>query len=458
MPRLQPESLSACAASDPYEEVADPAAFAALVAAHLLAPGAGATVAGASVEFVRRGQGRGLAQHRVVLRDAAGEREAQVSAVVFDGTQRAVRAWERAAATLPASAGPLLPAALVADRGILLQTFPFDHQLPALGRLTAGAWPELAAALAPALGRAPERWQAEPARYRVGIRASVRLTVPAAAAEPERVLYAKVHARTELATRDRDLHAALAAAVAADPTAAELGFAPVVATLPDRGVVVHAEVTGTPLGDLLPSPAAGRPAVRRVARALAALHRLDLPESAPLHDLERSGPERLRRDAARLVAARPDLAPLVAEVEAAALAGLVSAEPRAAAVHGDLKPAHVIMDGDRAVLLDLDKLASGNPVLDVVSMAQKLSRGRAATGALGGLAGAFVREYFAHAPAAWADHFAPQWAAALLAEAANLGKTVRGRERLRERNGRADRPDLLLAQAHATLSGVRTAA
>ena len=457
MPRLQTESLSACTACDPYEEVADPAAFAALVAAHLLAPGADAVVVGASVEFARRGQGRGLAQHRVVLRDAAGEREAQVSAVVFDGAQRAARAWGRVAATLPASVGPLLPAALVADRGILLQTFPFDHQLPALGRLAAGAWPELAAALAPALGRAPEQWQVEPARYRVGIRASVRLIVPAADAAPERVLYAKTHAKAEVATRDRDLHVALAAAVAADPTAAELGFAPVIATLPDRGVVVHAEVTGTPLGDLLPSPA-GRAAVRRVARALAALHRFDLPESAPLHDLERSGPERLRRDAARLVAARPDLAPLVAEVEAAALAGLVSAEPRAAAVHGDLKPAHVILDGDRAVLLDLDKLASGNPVLDVVSMAQKLSRGRAATGALGGLAGAFVREYFAHAPAAWADHFAPQWAAALLAEAANLGKTVRGRERLRERNGRADRPDLLLAQAHATLSGVRTAA
>lgn len=449
MPHAKLGTLPASAACDPFEEVADPATLAALVAAHLLAPGSDATVGGAEVEFARRGQGRGLAQHRVVLRDAAGEREAVVSAVVFDGPQRAARVWERAAATLPASAGPLLPAALVADRGILLQAFPFDHQLPALGRLASGEWPELAAALAPTLGRAPEQWQAEPARYRVGLRASVRLTVPPDGALPGQVLYAKTHARPEIAVRDRDLHAALAAAMAADPAAGPLGFAPVVATLPDHGVVVHAAVAGDPLSDLLPSPAAGRAAVRRLARALAALHRIDLPETAPLHDLERSGPERLRRDAARLVAARPDLAPLVAEVEAAALAGLASAEPRAAAVHGDLKPAHVILDGDQAVLLDLDKFASGNPVLDVVSMAQKLSRGRAEAGALGGLAGIFVREYFAQAPAAWAAHFAPQWAAALVAEAANLGKTVRGRERLRERNARADRADLLLAQALA---------
>ena len=122
-------------------------------------------------------------------------------------------------------------------------------------------------------------------------------------------------------------------------------------------------------------------------------------------------------------------------------------------VHGDLKPIHLLLEEERVVLLDLDKFAAGDPMLDVANMLVLLRRERDAGAAL---ARVFEEEYFAHVPAPWQQRLAPHYAWALLADAATfaigLGKT--------QAAARAKRPakwdqtvNFLVDEARAILAG-----
>ena len=86
-------------------------------------------------------------------------------------------------------------------------------------------------------------------------------------------------------------------------------------------------------------------------------------------------------------------------------------------IHGDLKPAHLLFEEERVVLLDLDKFAAGEPMLDVTSMLMPLRRERKTRLAGTSLARVFAEEYFAHVPAAWEQRLAPHYAWAILSEA-----------------------------------------
>ena len=118
-------------------------------------------------------------------------------------------------------------------------------------------------------------------------------------------------------------------------------------------------------------------AVRRSARAIAALHRL--PIAAPEHriELDRTDPERLRRSVDAFRNSRPDLATLVSETEAEIRARLEAiGQLGPLPIHGDLKPHHLLFEEESVVLLDLDKFAAGEPMLDVTSMLMPLRRER----------------------------------------------------------------------------------
>jgi aminoglycoside phosphotransferase (APT) family kinase protein len=198
-------------------------------------------------------------------------------------------------------------------------------------------------------------------------------------------------------------------------------------------------------------------AVRHAARAIAALH--CLPFAAPDHriELDRTDPGRMRRSAETLRQSRPDLAPVVAEIEASILASLAAiAELPTVPVHGDLKLAHLLFEEDRVVLLDLDKFAAGDPMLDVVSLLMPL-RGERKTRLAGtSLARVFAEEYFAHVPAEWEERLAPHYAWAILSEASSFASKPgnrQGKSEVSRSQRRQERVDTLVEEARAVLTG-----
>jgi tRNA A-37 threonylcarbamoyl transferase component Bud32 len=434
----------------------------AVLAEHLRSPeGPRVEIVACKVKFTRRGS-RSLVQYRVTLRDPLdGETWTQEVSGVTYGEQRTRRTWEqlqRQHPVLPAAGAVLLPAAYVPELDLLLQTFPFDHRLLALESLMAGPLPGLVDCLLARFGPGNwqlEEWQSKPVRYRVDLRASVRITVGATEAATgcaeERRFFAKIY--TNVTTPERVRSNLRQVATALGPEHEPLALAPLVAYLPDERVLVQEEVPGVSLHEVLGKSdvAEAVELVRRTARAIAALHRLNVAPLARAKELGRTDPKRLRRSADTLRAARPDLTPAAAEVEAGILAGLAElGEAPSVPIHGDLKPQHVLFNGDDVVLLDLDKFAAGDPMLDVTTMLIFLHRAAPAHQR------AFIEEYFAHVPAGWEQRLAPHFAWALLGEAsAAFNKSVLGIE-AGSRSRRAameTQVDLLLDEAQAVLAG-----
>jgi hypothetical protein len=434
-----------------FPEATDRERMREVMARHLRAPGGPPVeVVACSVEFSRRGGGRSLFQYQVTLRDPAERREwTQVVSGVAYGGKRTRTAWERLQWQYfepPTTRSGLVRAAYVPELDLLLQVFPFDHQLPALEPLMAGSLPGL---VNPLLAQfSPGSWQlvgweAEAVRYRVDLRACVRLSAQAQETSSgevaERRVFAKVYASHEAAERAWGVQRDVAAAINAED--APVAVAPLVAYLPEARVLVQDEVQDPSLLKVLRTSTSREEAVavaRRAGRAIAALHQL--PIAAPPHrlELDRMDPERLRRAAAQLRTASPDLAPLVTAVEESILAGMAAlGELPSVPVHGDLKPNHILPDGERVVLLDLDKFAAGEPMLDVTNLLFHLRRSGS------WVTEAFVEEYFAHVPAAWKPRLAPHYAWALFREAARVAQT-----------GKHKRPfTALLREARAVVAG-----
>jgi aminoglycoside phosphotransferase (APT) family kinase protein len=307
-----------------------------------------------------------------------------------------------------------------------------------------------------------EGWHAEPERYRVDLRACVRLTVRASeirtGSAAERRFFAKIYATAEEVERAWRIQREVAAALGAEHE--PLAVAPLVAYLPEARILVQAEATGVSLLQLLRTPtseiAGTSEAVRRTARAIAALHRLGV--AAPPHRiaLGRLDPQRLRRSTDLIRAARADLAPELAEIEAGVLAGLAAlGEAPAVPVHGDLKPGHVLFDHDRVVVLDLDKFAAGDAMQDVTSMLIHLGQERRGSKDTRALTRAFVTEYFADAPTGWEQRLAPHYAWALLGEAASVAGNVAqtAAQAAEDRPRHEQRLSFLLEEAQAVLAG-----
>lgn len=321
-----------------------------------------------------------------------------------------------------AASTPLAPLSYIPDLDMLVQVFPYDHLLPALPRLMAGPPPELEPLLLARFGPGDwraEAWDVEPVRYRVGQRATLRLTARAWDAATGRVeerrFYAKAYLKEEKGEQTYHIYRKLWEKASAGSLGFTVGRP--VAYLSDLRTLVQEEVPGTSLEDILRrEEEEAIPAVRKAARALAALHLDDVvaPRRRHLQDEVTS----LERAGKLLQLACPHLGPRIEEIVGTVVAGLE--EVPLAPIHRDLKPGHFILDGDSVALIDLDKCTMADPMLDVANLLDNLVRvlPRSPRDRPRPVAGAFVEEYFAHVPEDWHARLPLHYAGILLRKAA----------------------------------------
>jgi hypothetical protein len=450
--------------SSPHLDAArDPERMVPILQTHLRpANGATITVQGCAVDYVRQSQGRLLLQYVVRLAEPASGRtwEQRVTGVSYgeDRTNRLVKRLlaRGAAATKPVGEPALIPLAYVPELDLMLQVFPYDHHLPGLALLL---HPSRAVAQALLEGDAAawtiEAWQAEVMRYRPDQRAAVRLDVRARHANNGRVAartYAKVYAEREEGERAYRLQTALWDAAQAG--AGAFTVAQPIAYVASLSTMLLGEAPGARLLDLARrgESAEATVAMRRAARAIAALHQ------APLEDVlmsaRRDERARLNEVAGMLREIAPDQVETI-DALAATIAAALGESP-SAPTHFDLKLGHVLIADDGVALLDFDKMAVADPLIDVAnliaSLATEREGGPQRSKRRTGLAEVFLAEYLSRVPADWRPRLPARVALATLAEAATTGRGLRGRP---GRDNRAARVVAALRDAQETMAATR---
>jgi aminoglycoside phosphotransferase (APT) family kinase protein len=109
---------------------------------------------------------------------------------------------------------------------------------------------------------------------------------------------------------------------------------------------------------------------------------------------------RLREAQEIIASARPDLAELVRGMVQAVALGLESAP--SSLIHGDLKPEHILIDGDCVALIDFDLVGAADPIIDIAHflgfLRGPLESSRSLSEESEDIGQAFVDEYFTHVP------------------------------------------------------------
>jgi hypothetical protein len=401
---------------------------------------AGSDIVGCRIaEVRRRPNGLLMVDYGLRVRERATGREWEQQATgTILPARRASQEWERLrrTATDPGvrPSGGLPPFSFLPELTMLVQRFPFDRRLPGLawlfGQSPREPWLPLVALFGPGDWRI-EAWRAEPVRYRPEIRATVALLAGgsdhASRRSAECRLFAKVYP-------DDDLGERAAAALdafwsAASSSASGFTTGRPVAYLPGQRVLLQEAVAGRPLRLSLGGGREAPSAVERAGRAVAALHTADIPIVRRRHLSDEFAA--LADAGARLTAALPHLDREITATIEAVCSGLDEGLVRP--IHGDLKPEHLILGGDRVAFIDLDGLAGGDPLLDVAgfltSLRQMEHRSRLPADHVRALGERFFKAYFAGVPSRWRSRYPLHHAMASLRKAARLvGKRSAGRD------------------------------
>jgi aminoglycoside phosphotransferase (APT) family kinase protein len=124
-------------------------------------------------------------------------------------------------------------------------------------------------------------------------------------------------------------------------------------------------------------------------------------------------------------------------------------EPPSMLIHGDLKPDHMLIDGDRVSLIDFDLMGRADPVVDIAHMLAFLrlaeERSRSQLGQPESAAQIFAQEYFAHVPPAWQSRLPLYHAMTGILKAGGLSR--------RQRSRQGDLVEAVLREGKALLSG-----
>jgi hypothetical protein len=317
---------------------------------------------------------------------------------------------------------PFQPVSFISELRMYLQVFPYDRRIRTLPILMKEPSPELSDTLLSRFG--PGAWRSgtcriEPVCYRSGQRAILRYRVQARDITTNRTeqrgFYVKVYRNNEGENTHRLLQL-LSVSSGNDSTAVE---SPVAYLKRLRALVVE-QAPGTSLRQILLDGRESVPAMRKVARTLAGFNQQELRSDA-LHTHKDELAD-LKHVAKTL---RTVCSPLSAEVDAiVADVGekLVAVPP--APTHRDLKPEHIWLDGERVVLIDLDRFAGADPVQDaakllVRTLAMPILLALPA-GATTEAAQAFADEYFDHVPRSWRTRLPVKYAVATLHLAAHI--------------------------------------
>jgi aminoglycoside phosphotransferase (APT) family kinase protein len=441
-----------------FERFQDAGRMRALLSEHLRwGDGSAVIVQSCAVDYARQSSGRLMLHYDTTVHHPTTGRDQRemVTAIVADERRAALLLSEGMAALRTTEPDQLVAAVAVPEENLLLQVFPFDSRLPGLAPLMTDPASLLAPHVPAAANRevsSPAAWTSEIVRYRVGMRAMVRVTIADddEARSPRRI-YAKVFRDEATGVRTYEIQRAIweatTAGGAAFAVARPLGW------LPDARVLVLDEAAGVSLRAILASEEPAEAAVRQAARAIAAFHQLPTerlaanPRRRPTRD-EAARPDKL---AERLHASAPQLASEI-DTLVAKIAARLSEAPRAP-THFDLRPGHLLIDGDRVALIDFDKIALADPLVDVANFLTLLEEDWKSSVSSPGqqerLPQVFREEYFALVPPQWAARLPAHYALALLAQAAQRAE---GSKRRAGKASQAQRVYELVRRAHDALA------
>ncbi|HKC47543.1 MAG TPA: phosphotransferase [Gemmatimonadales bacterium] len=320
---------------------------------------------------------------------------------------------------------PFEPVDFIPELDMLVQVFPFDRKLRQLGLVLGdGIEPlerELLARLRPGSWLITRR-TIVPTRYRTELGAALRLELQVRDARTGQLVSLCCYLKVFRNDHGEGTLAFLRAC--GDRETAATGFTVVrpLGYLPQVRTLALEEAPGTTLQHVLLNGRNAGPAVRAVARAVAAFNRAE-PIITAEHRLVDQFAD--LHSAATLVQwACPETRAAVRKITDAVTAGLEEVPP--APIHRDLKPDHVFLLHGRVHFIDCDSVTLGDPARDPAHLfahivagvgldAVPLEQRRAA-------AAAFVEEYFARVPAPWRLRFPLHCAAALIEVAGGIFK------------------------------------
>lgn len=425
--------------------------------------GASLDIRSCKLDYVRYSPTRGIVQYTLGIANGdSGGMVWQIVTAATYGPERSEELWQHAVKADPVASrgiGPLaLPAVrFVADLDLIIQTYPYDHRLPGLIRVVEGT-PELVEVLfadAPEGNWVVESWDARVARYRPDMRAMAQVDLVARRLDDGKRVSRRTYAKVYRENEQGRLAYRLLQTLAAESRGGQGHFSvprPIAYIEPLRTLLVS-EAPGERL--LLLVRRGRQPevtdAVRRAARAVAGLHQVSLPDGLLAAD-GKDKHAQLDEVAARMAREHPEQAERVRQVAAAI--HQASDAPLLAPTHFDLKLGHLLMADDQVTILDFDKMALGDPLIDVANLVASLDaerhRGQEQAERRAGLAKAFVDAYFADVPSSWRERFPAHFARAALIEAGTTGRGQRGRPGTR---GRAGWLAAALDRAEAALQG-----
>ena len=245
------------------------------------------------------------------------------------------------------------------DRAVFVPAFPNDRKLPALRDLTDRA--TLERRLRELLPSRPELWSAEvrALRYRPSRRFVAELRAPSGTRALLKVSTRKGHARSRRNA-------------AAFESRGPLRVARVLGALDEHGMLAFEWLPGAQLFELCVAPFLDREAVSAAGAALATLHHQD-PEGLEPWTREAEAAE-VSAAAEEIGFLLPRLAPQAAALAQRLARRVAEAPEMRVALHGDFSSRHVLVEGRKAAIIDLDWASRGDPADDIGGILAQIAR------------------------------------------------------------------------------------